>query len=75
NMERSSYIESWHSQLKTNYLQRKENRRLGRLIFILVDDVHANFMHNTTRMTANIGRMISKIRETRKRMIAAEEIN
>ncbi|CEI95583.1 hypothetical protein RMCBS344292_09765 [Rhizopus microsporus] len=74
-MERSSYIESWHSQLKTNYLQRKENRRLGRLIFILVDDVHANFMHNTTRMTANIGRMISKIRETRKRMIAAEEIN
>ena len=32
-------------------------------------------MHNTARMAANIGRISSGIREARKRMIAAEEIN
>jgi hypothetical protein len=69
------YIENWHNQLKTNYLQRKRNRRLDRLIFILVDDVHTDFMHNTAKMAANIGRMSSETREARKRMIAAEEIN
>ena len=74
-METNNYIKSWYNQLKTNYLQRKRNRRLDRLIFILVNDVHTNFMHNTARMAANIGRMISKARETRKRMIATEEIN
>jgi hypothetical protein len=41
----------------------------------LVDDVHTDFMHNTARIAANIGRMSSETRETRKRMIAAEEIN
>ncbi|CEJ05400.1 hypothetical protein RMCBS344292_19342 [Rhizopus microsporus] len=66
---------SWHNQLKANYLQRKRNKRLDRLIFILVDDVHADFMHNTVRMAVNIGRMRSETREARKRMIAAEEVN
>jgi hypothetical protein len=75
NMEASNYIESWHNQLKTNHLQRNRNRRLDRLIFILIDDVHTDFMHNTARMAANIGRMNSETRETRKRMIAAEEVN
>ena len=41
----------------------------------MIDDVHIDFMHNTARMAANIGRMNSETRETRKRMIAAEEIN
>ncbi|ORE22183.1 hypothetical protein BCV71DRAFT_271178, partial [Rhizopus microsporus] len=66
NVETNNYIESWHDQLKTNYLQRKRNRRLDRLIFILIDDVHDNFMHNTARMAANIGRMSSETREARK---------
>ncbi|KAG1170381.1 hypothetical protein G6F70_001459 [Rhizopus microsporus] len=62
NVETNNYIESWHDQLKTNYLQRKRNRRLDRLIFILIDDVHDNFMHNTARMAANIGQdMVQKV--------------
>ena len=73
NMETNNYIESWHNQLMTTYLQRKRNRRLD--FFILVDDVHTGFMHNTARMAADIRRMGSKTREARKRMIAAEEIN
>ncbi|RCH85346.1 DiGeorge syndrome critical region protein 14 [Rhizopus azygosporus] len=72
-METNNYIESWHNQLMTTYLQRKRNRRLD--FFILVDDVHTGFMHNTARMAADIRRMGSKTREARKRMIAAEEIN
>ena len=75
NMEMNNNIESWHNQLKTNYLQRKRNRRLDRLIFILVDDVHVDFMHNTARMTTNIGRMSSETRDARKRMIVVKEIN
>ncbi|CEG64207.1 hypothetical protein RMATCC62417_01225 [Rhizopus microsporus] len=74
-METNNYIESWHNQLKPNYLQRKRKRRLDRLIFILIDHVHVDFMYNTARMAANIGRMSSETRETRKSMIAAEEIN
>ncbi|PHZ15007.1 uncharacterized protein RHIMIDRAFT_276950, partial [Rhizopus microsporus ATCC 52813] len=31
NMETNNYIENWHSQLKTNYIQRKRNIRLDRL--------------------------------------------
>ena len=64
-METNNYIKSWYNQLKTNYLQ----RRLDLLIFILVDDVHTDFMHNTARMAANIGRMSSKTRGARKRVI------
>ncbi|ORE03206.1 hypothetical protein BCV72DRAFT_188588, partial [Rhizopus microsporus var. microsporus] len=75
NLETNNYIESWNNQLKTNHLQRKRNRRLNRLISILADDIHADFTHNTARMAANIGRMSSKTRAARKRMIAAEEIN
>ncbi|ORE06922.1 hypothetical protein BCV72DRAFT_327589 [Rhizopus microsporus var. microsporus] len=74
-MATNNYIESWHNQLKTTYLQRKRDRRLDRLIFILVDDAHTDFMHNTARMAANIGRMSSETRKARKRMIAAGEIN
>ncbi|KAI8379066.1 uncharacterized protein BYT42DRAFT_495541, partial [Radiomyces spectabilis] len=45
-METSNYIESWHNQLKTTYLQSfiflkaDRNRRLDRLVYILVNDVH-----------------------------------
>ncbi|PHZ15979.1 uncharacterized protein RHIMIDRAFT_246582 [Rhizopus microsporus ATCC 52813] len=74
-MEMSNYIESWHNQLEKNYLQRKKNKRLDRLIVILVEDTHTDFMHDTTRMAANIERMNSQTGETRKRMTAAEEIN
>ncbi|CEG69540.1 hypothetical protein RMATCC62417_05599 [Rhizopus microsporus] len=65
NMETNNYIGSWHNQLRANYLQ----RRLDRLIFILVDDVHTNFMRNTARMAANIGHMSSETREARKRVV------
>ncbi|PHZ16986.1 uncharacterized protein RHIMIDRAFT_1894 [Rhizopus microsporus ATCC 52813] len=32
-------------------------------------------MHNTAKIAANIGRMSSKTREAKKRMIVVEEIN
>ncbi|PHZ10877.1 uncharacterized protein RHIMIDRAFT_293093 [Rhizopus microsporus ATCC 52813] len=51
------------------------NRRLNRLIFILVDDIYTDIMHNAARMAVNIGRMSSETREAKKKMTAAEEIN
>ncbi|ORE09533.1 hypothetical protein BCV72DRAFT_319613 [Rhizopus microsporus var. microsporus] len=75
NIETNNNIESWHNQLKVNYLQRKRNRRLDQLIFILVDDAHTDSMHNTAKMATNIGRTSSETREVIKRIIAAEEIN
>jgi hypothetical protein len=51
------------------------NGRLDRLLFIIVDDAHTDFMHNSAKMVANIGRINSETREAKERMIAAEEIN
>ncbi|KAI8880339.1 hypothetical protein K501DRAFT_151502, partial [Backusella circina FSU 941] len=50
NMETNNYIESWYNQLKTTYLKRKPNRRLHRLIYILVNDVEPEFISNANRV-------------------------
>ncbi|KAI8890119.1 hypothetical protein K501DRAFT_160578, partial [Backusella circina FSU 941] len=57
NMETNNYVESWHNQLKTTYLKRKPNRRLDRLIYILVNDVEPEFISNVNRVILGIGRM------------------
>ncbi|KAF1801740.1 hypothetical protein FB192DRAFT_1281942, partial [Mucor lusitanicus] len=57
NMETNNYVESWHNQLKSNYLQRKSNRRLDRLIWIRVNDVEHDFKQNISRIQLSIGRM------------------
>ncbi|KAF7723032.1 hypothetical protein EC973_002408 [Apophysomyces ossiformis] len=55
NMETNNYVESWHNQLKTTYLKRKHNRRVDRLLYILVHDVEFDYKINTARVTPNIG--------------------
>ena len=35
----NNYIESWRSQLKTAFLRRERNRRLDKLVFVLVEEV------------------------------------
>ncbi|ORE04171.1 hypothetical protein BCV72DRAFT_278155, partial [Rhizopus microsporus var. microsporus] len=57
NMETNNYVESWHSQLKTSYLQRKRNRRVDRLVYILVNDVEEDFLSNINRIKMNVGRI------------------
>ncbi|CEG65971.1 hypothetical protein RMATCC62417_02637 [Rhizopus microsporus] len=57
NTETSNFIESCHSQLKTVYLGRKRNRRVDRLISVLVDDVEPDHIDSICRVTLNVGRM------------------
>ncbi|KAG2232120.1 hypothetical protein INT48_006797 [Thamnidium elegans] len=44
NMETNNFVESWHNQSKTTYLERKRNERADRLIFILVNDIEPDFI-------------------------------
>ncbi|KAI8877047.1 hypothetical protein K501DRAFT_199017, partial [Backusella circina FSU 941] len=74
NMETNNYIESWHKQLKTTYLKRKPNRRLHKLIYILVNDVEPEFISNVNQALLGIGRMGSREREEVKRIKLAEDI-
>ncbi|KAG0176769.1 hypothetical protein DFQ28_004603, partial [Apophysomyces sp. BC1034] len=74
NMETNNYVESWHNQLKSTYLQRKRNRRVDRLIYILVNDVEKDYMHNTRRIALNIARKGPAERHKRRRELLAEEV-
>ncbi|KAI8350365.1 hypothetical protein BD560DRAFT_310123, partial [Blakeslea trispora] len=74
NMETNNYVESWHNQLKTTYLKRKANRRVDRLVYILVNDVEPDYIQNINRLNLRIGRMGPQEREARKRELCAEQI-
>jgi hypothetical protein len=41
---------SRHNQLKTSYLQRRGNRGVDRLAYILVNDVEEDFISNINRI-------------------------
>ncbi|CEP15707.1 hypothetical protein [Parasitella parasitica] len=72
---RHPLTESWHNQLESNYLQRKSNRRVDRLMWILVNDVEYDFRLNIDRIRLNIGRMGPAERRRRQREMKAEAIN
>jgi hypothetical protein len=74
-METNNYIESWHNQLKTMYLERKRNRRVDRLVYILAKDVEHGYNSNVALITLKIGRMGPEERRKKRREIAAEKIN
>lgn len=44
NMLTNNYVESWHNQLKTVYLQRKYPRRVDFLIYTLVEEVELDMV-------------------------------
>lgn len=73
-METNNFVESWHNQLKTFYLERRRNRRVDRLVYILVHDVQFDMEHNVDRAAHNIGRMSAGERQARQREVAAESI-
>ncbi|KAG1172622.1 hypothetical protein G6F70_006439 [Rhizopus microsporus] len=75
NMETNNFIESWHNQLKTVYLGRKRNRRVDRLISVLVDDVEPDYIDNTCRITLNVGRMGPEERRRRELVLTLTSLN
>ncbi|CAO3631321.1 unnamed protein product [Mucor hiemalis] len=75
NMEAFNFVESWHNQLKSTYLERRRSRRIDRLVFILINDIDHDYIQNIDRIRSNIGRMDPEERVRRRREINAEEIN
>ncbi|ORE08728.1 hypothetical protein BCV72DRAFT_82624 [Rhizopus microsporus var. microsporus] len=75
NVEISNYIESWHNQLKATYLKRKQNRRVDRLIFVLVNDVEEDYLQNIQRLMLNIGRIGPEERRRMARQIKIDQVN
>ncbi|KAI9483611.1 MAG: hypothetical protein EXX96DRAFT_616579 [Benjaminiella poitrasii] len=71
----NNYIESWHNQLKTMYLKRKRNKRVDRLVYILVNDIEQDYIHTIQQISNNVGRMSPKERRRRRRELVAHAIN
>ncbi|KAG1057928.1 hypothetical protein G6F43_000255 [Rhizopus delemar] len=72
NMHTNNYIESWHNQLKSVYLKRIRNRRLDRLVYILVNEVENDMKLEEARVSSEEGKIGPETRNKRKReMIAA----
>ncbi|KAI8085352.1 hypothetical protein BDF21DRAFT_336561, partial [Thamnidium elegans] len=43
NMETNNYVEIWRNQLKATYLKRRPDKRVDRLIYVLVHDVGEDY--------------------------------
>ncbi|KAI8091661.1 hypothetical protein BDF21DRAFT_409898 [Thamnidium elegans] len=71
NMETNNYVLSWHNQLKMTYLKRKPNKRVDRLIYVLVHDVGEDYELNVKRLLLKLGRMGPE--ERRRRQLNAEK--
>ncbi|KAG1627732.1 hypothetical protein G6F44_012114 [Rhizopus delemar] len=74
NMRISNYIESWHNPLKSVYLKRTKNRRLDRLVYILVNEVENDIKFEEARVSSEVGRMGPETRNKRKRETVAADI-
>ncbi|KAI7846622.1 hypothetical protein BDC45DRAFT_583445 [Circinella umbellata] len=71
-MELNMFIESFHNQLKTVYLQRRGNRRIDGLIFLLISKVHKRIVRRIKAETNRIGRMGPLALARRERQMKAE---
>ncbi|OAD68579.1 hypothetical protein PHYBLDRAFT_73743 [Phycomyces blakesleeanus NRRL 1555(-)] len=71
----NNYIELWHNQLKTVFMKRSRNKRLDKLVFILVHDVEYYLTQEYERVMSNNRTMSSFTRQQRIREIEAEEVD
>lgn len=74
NMERNNFVESWHNHLKTQFFDRHPNRRVDRLVYILVTDVKNEYISSISRVTSGLGRMGPIQRAERRRIILSKEV-
>ncbi|ORE01760.1 hypothetical protein BCV72DRAFT_298877 [Rhizopus microsporus var. microsporus] len=74
-MGTNNYGESWHNQLKISYLQKIRNKKVARLVYILVNDVEEGFLSHIERIGMNIGRMGPEAGKARRRELEAEEVS
>ncbi|SAL97852.1 hypothetical protein [Absidia glauca] len=79
NMRTNNFIESWHNQLKT-FLGHRPNRRLDRLLYILITDVafyHRSQFERISRMIGKMGPIHheNSMREYRADKVPTEDLN
>ncbi|KAG1452047.1 hypothetical protein G6F57_016016 [Rhizopus arrhizus] len=71
----NNYIESWHNQLKTVFLGRVRNKRLDKLVFVLVKDVDYYLNQEFERVVQGNGAMSPFFKQQRLRELEAEEVD
>ncbi|OAD67261.1 hypothetical protein PHYBLDRAFT_151513 [Phycomyces blakesleeanus NRRL 1555(-)] len=71
----NNYIESWHNQLKTVFMKRSRNKRLDKLVFVLVHNVKYYLTQEYKRVMSNNGPMSSFTRQQRIHEMEAEEVD
>ncbi|KAG1562966.1 hypothetical protein G6F47_000554 [Rhizopus delemar] len=71
----NNYIESWHNQLKTMFLGRVRNKRLDKLVFVLVNDVEYYLNQEFERVVQGNGTMSPFFKQQRLRELEAEEVD
>lgn len=71
----NNFIESWHNQLKTVFLGRVRNKRLDKLVFVLVNDVEYYLLQEFERVIQGNGAMSPFFKQQRIRELEAEEVD
>ncbi|OAD75676.1 hypothetical protein PHYBLDRAFT_143924 [Phycomyces blakesleeanus NRRL 1555(-)] len=71
----NNYIKSWHNQLKTVFMKRSRNKRLDKLVFVLLHDVEYYLTQEYERVMSNNDPMSSFTRQQRIHEMGAEEVN
>ncbi|KAG1048415.1 hypothetical protein G6F43_009191 [Rhizopus delemar] len=71
----NNYIESWHNQLKTAFLGRVRNKRLDKLVFVLVNDIEYYFSQEFERAVQGNGAMSPFFKQQKLHVLEAEEVD
>ncbi|OAD81554.1 hypothetical protein PHYBLDRAFT_184638 [Phycomyces blakesleeanus NRRL 1555(-)] len=71
----NNYIESWHNQLKTVFMKKSRNKRLDKLVFVLVLNIEYYLTQKYKHVMANNGPMSSFTRQQRIHEMEAEEVD
>lgn len=74
NMLMNNYVESWHSQLKTVYLQRKYPRHIDFLIYILVEEVELDMVSIIKQRAARNGALANHQRHILQKKKQANDL-
>ncbi|KAI7869413.1 uncharacterized protein EV154DRAFT_571192 [Mucor mucedo] len=69
----NNFIESCHNQLKTVFLGRVRNKRLDKLVFVLVNDVEHYLLQEFERVIQGNGAMSPFFKQQRIRELEAED--
>ena len=75
NMATNNYVESWHNQLKTVYLNRYRVHRLDHVLHLIVHDIESDLKHEVQRRGYKLGRMTKQDREIVKQAKQANMVD